>query len=85
MSRNTSSETTALNLKEILVRPVRRFEEKRYQALMQAHHYLGAMPKIGKTLWYVAIWCGQWVALGRIRKMRTFAWWFEAMEAGMLE
>jgi len=22
---------------------------------------------------------------GRIRKMRTFAWWFEAMEAGMLE
>ena len=52
-----------MNLKEILVRPVRRFEEERYQELMQAHHYLGAMPKIGETLWYVAVWCGQWVAL----------------------
>ena len=63
MSRNTLPETTALNLKEILVRPVQRFEEERYQALMQVHHYLGAMPKIGETLWYVAVWCGQWVAL----------------------
>ena len=63
MSRNTLRETTALNLKEILVRPVQRFEEERYQALMQAHHYLGAIPKIGETLWYVAVWCGQWVAL----------------------
>ena len=52
-----------MNLKEILVRPVQRFEEERYQALMQAHHYLGAIPKIGETLWYVAVWCGQWVAL----------------------
>ena len=23
---------------------------------MQAHHYLGALPKIGETLWYVARW-----------------------------
>ena len=30
---------------------------------MQAHHYLGALPKIGRTLWYVATWEGQWVAL----------------------
>jgi len=30
---------------------------------MQAHHYLGALPKIGHTLWYVALWKGQWVAL----------------------
>ncbi len=30
---------------------------------MQAHHYLGALPKIGRTLWYVATWKGQWVAL----------------------
>jgi hypothetical protein len=50
-------------LKEIVVRPVRREEEGRYQALMQAHHYLGAVPKIGETLWYVATWLEEWVAL----------------------
>lgn len=30
---------------------------------MQAHHYLGALPKIGETLWYVATLHDQWVAL----------------------
>lgn len=30
---------------------------------MQTHHYLGSLPKIGETLWYVAIWRSQWVAL----------------------
>lgn len=30
---------------------------------MQAHHYLGALPKIGDTLWYVASRGGQWLAL----------------------
>lgn len=50
-------------LREIEVRRVQRSEEPRYQALMQAHHYLGALPKIGETLWYVASWAEQWVAL----------------------
>ena len=52
-----------MKLEEILVRPVQRSEETRYQALMQAHHYLGALPKIGETLWYVVTWHDQWVAL----------------------
>jgi hypothetical protein len=30
---------------------------------MQAHHYLGTLPKIGETLWYVASYRGEWVAL----------------------
>jgi len=30
---------------------------------MQAHHYLGALPKIGHTLWYVASFQGEWLAL----------------------
>jgi hypothetical protein len=30
---------------------------------MRQHHYLGALPKIGETLWYVALWREQWVAL----------------------
>jgi Druantia protein DruA/DDE_Tnp_1-associated len=52
-----------LNLWEIFVRPVRPFEEQRYQELMQEHHYLGSLPKIGETLWYIATWRDQWVAL----------------------
>lgn len=30
---------------------------------MQAHHYLGWTRKFGQTLWYVASWRGQWLAL----------------------
>jgi hypothetical protein len=30
---------------------------------MDAHHYLGALPKIGHTLWYVACYNDIWVAL----------------------
>lgn len=30
---------------------------------MQAHHYLGALPKIGNTIWYVATAENQWLAL----------------------
>lgn len=52
-----------MNLREILVRPVRSSEERRYQDLMRQHHYLGALPKIGETLWYVAAWHNEWVAL----------------------
>jgi hypothetical protein len=52
-----------LNLREIFVRPVRPSETQLYQDLMQQHHYLGALPKIGETLWYVAIWREHWVAL----------------------
>jgi len=35
----------------------------RYQELMQEHHYLGRLPKISETLWYIALWQNQWVAL----------------------
>jgi hypothetical protein len=52
-----------LNLSEILVRPVRSIEEQRFQQLMQEHHYLGALPKISETLWYVATFADQWVAV----------------------
>ena len=30
---------------------------------MQAHHYLGHLPKIGESLWYIATWRDQWLAL----------------------
>lgn len=30
---------------------------------MHEHHYLGCVPKISETLWYIALWRNQWVAL----------------------
>src|SRR5258706_3419217 len=53
---------TSAALKEILVRPVERSEEARYQEQMARHYYLGALAKIGQTVWYVATWREQWVA-----------------------
>lgn len=50
-------------LSDLIVRPVGVAEESRFQALMQAHHYLGALPKIGHTVWYVATCDAQWLAL----------------------
>ena len=52
-----------LNLHEVQVRPVERSEESLYCQLMATHHYLGYLPKIGQTLWYVATYQEQWVAL----------------------
>jgi len=52
-----------LNLHEISVRPVVACDEARFQSLLDAHHYLGSLPKIGHTLWYVVTWRGQWLAL----------------------
>ena len=57
-----SIKTFSQNLAEIRVRPIEHSEEARYQSLMAEHHYLGALPKIGETLWYVATWQDQWVA-----------------------
>jgi len=60
---NIISGANALNLSELIVRPVRPSEESRFKDLMQKHHYLGALPKIGETLWHVAVWRDQWAAL----------------------
>ena len=38
---------------------------------MQEHHYLGFLPKIGETLWYIASWHEEWVAL---LSFSTAAW-----------
>src|SRR2546430_9519633 len=48
---------------ETVVRLIRSDEQPRYQQLMREHHYLGYLPKIGETLWYVASWREQWLAL----------------------
>lgn len=38
-------------------------EERTFKRLMQTHHYLGFLPKIGNTIWYVAVADSQWLAL----------------------
>lgn len=52
-----------IDLKQIAVRPVSVSEEPRYRELMQQHHYLGDLAKIGHTLWYVATYEQKWIAL----------------------
>ena len=52
-----------MDLREVVVEPAMPDDEARYQHLMQAHDYLGALPKIGETLCYIARWRREWVAL----------------------
>jgi hypothetical protein len=52
-----------LRLDDITVRPITEQEVSRYNDLMQAHHYLGALQPVGETLRYIALWRHQWIAL----------------------
>ena len=52
-----------MSVKRIKVRPVYKEEEGRYRQLMQRHHYLGFVPKMAETLWYVATIDDQWVSI----------------------
>ncbi len=52
-----------VNLHTLRVRPVIKSEEARYRDLMRQHHYLGDLPKIGHSLWYVATHGEEWAAL----------------------
>jgi hypothetical protein len=52
-----------LNLQKIQVRLVASCEESRYRELMKDYHYLGDLPKISETLWYIATLKDEWVAL----------------------
>ncbi|MCD2451156.1 hypothetical protein GO003_012215 [Methylicorpusculum oleiharenae] len=49
-----------INLEHLSVRPATKIEESRYRELMQQHHYLGDLAKIGPTLWYVATYVEAW-------------------------
>jgi hypothetical protein len=52
-----------VELQLIEVRPVLKGEEERYRELMEKHHYLGYVAKIGETQWYIAEVKGEWVSL----------------------
>ena len=48
---------------EVEVRPARPDERRRWDALMDRHHYLGFRQFAGRGLRHVALWCGWWLAL----------------------
>ena len=52
-----------MDLSEVSLVPVTAGEEGRFRAEMEVRHYLGAPWKIGETIWYVALWQREWVAL----------------------
>ena len=52
-----------MNLSQVTVRPVEPSEETTFQGLMQQYHYLGSLPKIGNTIWYVATCNNEWLGL----------------------
>ena len=52
-----------VGMQAIAVRQVEHNECSDFTRLMQQHHYLGAAPKIGETIGYVATLHGEWIAL----------------------
>ena len=52
-----------IDLKRICVHVASESDALRYRALMAQHHYLGDLAKIGHTLWYIATYQQEWVAL----------------------
>ena len=48
---------------EVEVRLARPDERRRWDALVDQHHYLGFRQFAGRGLRHVAVWCGHWLAL----------------------
>ncbi len=55
--------TSKIDLKQVSVRLVQAHERLRWDALMNAHHYLGFKQFAGRGLRYVAECDGEWLAL----------------------
>jgi hypothetical protein len=45
---------SGVDFSKATVRHIAPYEDSRYQQPLEQHHYLGAMPKIGRSLRYVA-------------------------------
>jgi len=54
---------SGVDLAKLTVRPIGANEDAQFQQLLDQHHYLGAIPKIGQTLRYAAQYGGVWVAV----------------------
>ena len=53
--------STPINLKRVRVRLINACERAQWDALMRAHHYLGFVALVGRSLRYVAEIDGQWL------------------------
>jgi hypothetical protein len=56
-------EVKSVSVKRVKVRPVLKAEELNFRELMQKYHYLGFVPKMGETMWYIATIENEWVSL----------------------
>ena len=52
-----------MDFSKVTVGPIAPDKDDGFQQLLEQHHYLGAIPKIGQTLRYVAQYDGAWVAV----------------------
>ena len=63
LNRGQQRTGDGMDLSQVTLGAVLPQEEARFRDLMATHHYLGAAPKVGETVWYGALWRGEWVAL----------------------
>jgi hypothetical protein len=56
-------ESGQIDLSRVQVRLIRADERERWDELMRAHHYLGLVALVGRSLRYVAEADGRWLAL----------------------
>lgn len=61
--KGNEPETGIVDLKAVEVRPIKADEVAQWDLLMRNHHYLGFRRLVGKSLRYVAVLHGKWVAL----------------------
>jgi len=58
-----SESTRSVNLRQVVVRPIRPAERARWEQLLEQHHYLGCRPLVGEAMRYVALEGTRWLAL----------------------
>ena len=63
MPNDSPTEHPAIDLRQIVVRPILRDEKDAFQSLLAQHHYLGPAPLIGQSIQYLACIQDRWLAL----------------------
>ena len=63
MPDESLSEQPAIDLGQVVVRPIVRDEKDTFTTLLARHHYLGAAPLIGPSIQYLACVPDRWLAL----------------------
>ena len=63
MPNESPNEHPAIDLRQIVVRPILREEKDAFKSLLAQHHYLGPAPLIGQSIQYLACVQDRWLAL----------------------